>query len=69
MNAKTPRPSKSEHEEALLDDALKQTFPASDPPAQVGPTGGITGYDDEHSEDAPKRKPAGKPKRRVAASA
>ena len=50
MGARKPRSSKGEHTEELLDEALAETFPASDPPALVAPGGGISG-----PEDAPKR--------------
>jgi nicotinamidase/pyrazinamidase len=46
MNASkpgAPETPRSGHEEALLDEALEETFPASDPPALVEPGGGITG--------------------------
>jgi hypothetical protein len=34
---KKPKDGKREHREELLDEALKQSFPASDPPAIVSP--------------------------------
>ena len=43
MSAKKPRQSKADHTEELLDEALEESFPASDPPALVEPGGGITG--------------------------
>ena len=46
----------SAHEERMLDDALDQTFPASDPPAQTQPHDTSPG-----SKDAP---PTGSPKSR-----
>jgi hypothetical protein len=65
MNARKPRPSKSEHEQDLLDEALAETFPASDPPAMVEPGGGITGAEDarEQPRDDCDVAPAGKSKR------
>jgi hypothetical protein len=48
----------SAHEERMLDDALDQTFPASDPPAQTQPHDTSPG-----SKDAP---PKGSPKSRKA---
>ena len=57
MNANKPRPSKSEHDEELLDEALEETFPASDPPAMIGPGGGITGPEKERG-DSPRRMPS-----------
>ena len=65
MIARKPRPSKSEHEQEQLDEALKQTFPASDTPAMIGPRGGITGTENprEHSPDGARRKPPARPKR------
>lgn len=69
MNARKPRPSKREHEDELLDEALEETFPASDTPAMIGPGGGTTGTEDagEQSKDDCDVTPAGKPKRRRAA--
>ncbi len=45
MSAKTPRPNR-EHKEALLDEALEESFPASDPASLVQPEGGIGGAED-----------------------
>jgi nicotinamidase/pyrazinamidase len=42
MGAKKPRP-KREREEELLDEALEESFPASDPASLVQPEGGISG--------------------------
>jgi hypothetical protein len=56
MHATKPRPSKKEREEELLDEALEETFPASDTPALVAPGGGITGPDDASGESKPQRK-------------
>lgn len=50
MNARKPRPSKFEHEQELLDEALEESFPASDPPAMAEPGGGITGPEDAREE-------------------
>jgi len=63
MNAKTPKPSRKDREQELLDEALEETFPASDTPALVAPGGGITGPGDrrEQPRDDPKRAPTGKP--------
>lgn len=64
MSAKGPRPSKSEHDEELLDEALAETFPASDPPAMIGPGGGITGPEEEQSGDGSRNTPPGKREQR-----
>jgi hypothetical protein len=71
MNARKPRPSKSEHEQDLLDEALAETFPASDPPAMVEPGGGITGAEDaeEPPEGDRESASAGRPERRATAGA
>jgi hypothetical protein len=66
MSARKPRPSKDEHEQDLLDEALEETFPASDTPALVVPGGGITGPNNApaQSEDNPKRTPSSGRRRR-----
>lgn len=46
-------PNSSEHQERMLDDALEDTFPASDPPAPTQPHDTSPG-----ARDAP-RKPVG----------
>ena len=43
MSAKPPRPPGSDHEQELLDEALDESFPASDPASLVQPDGGISG--------------------------
>lgn len=43
MSAKEPRPN---HGEQLLDEALEESFPASDPASLVQPEGGISGPED-----------------------
>jgi hypothetical protein len=43
MSAKERRPEEPSHKEELLDEALEESFPASDPPSLVEPGGGITG--------------------------
>jgi len=52
MVARKPRVSKIEHQETLLDEALEESFPASDPPAMVGPNGGITDPEKDERERA-----------------
>jgi nicotinamidase/pyrazinamidase len=42
MSAKTPKEG-GNHDEALLDEALDESFPASDPASLVQPEGGISG--------------------------
>ena len=46
MSTKKPRQSKRDRQDELLDEALEESFPASDPPALVEPGGGITGAKD-----------------------
>jgi hypothetical protein len=69
MIARKRRPSKREHQQELLDEALKGSFPASDPPAMVGPGGGITGAEHarEHFEDRSEAAPSRTSKLRLAA--
>ncbi len=43
MTAKTPRRPDGDHTEELLDEALEESFPASDPASLVLPEGGISG--------------------------
>jgi nicotinamidase/pyrazinamidase len=45
MNAKEPRQDEARADE-LLDEALEESFPASDPPSLVRPEGGISGPED-----------------------
>ena len=69
MNArKLRRTKKRDREEESLDEALKETFPASDPPAMIGPGGGITGAEDDGKalqEDRAPTKPMGTKRRRL----
>jgi len=46
MNAKEPRQPKDDREQELLDEALAESFPASDPASLVGPGGGISGAEE-----------------------
>lgn len=46
-------PEESAHEERMLDDALEQSFPASDPPAPAMPHDTSPG-----SKDAPAKRPS-----------
>jgi hypothetical protein len=59
MSAKDPRQEKPSHKEELLDEALEESFPASDPPSFVEPGGGITGPNEKPrkrgTRDAPQR--------------
>jgi hypothetical protein len=50
MNAKEPRQEKPSHKEELLDEALEESFPASDPASLVEPGGGITGPNEKPRE-------------------
>ena len=58
--------SKKEREQELLDEALEETFPASDTPALVAPGGGITSPHEKKEEPAniQKRAPSAEPKRK-----
>jgi hypothetical protein len=64
MAARVRRSSEKEREQDLLDEALEETFPASDTPSLVRPGGGITGSraarrkPKDTGEAAPSRKPA-----------
>ena len=49
MSVKTRREAKADRIEELLDEALAESFPASDPAALVAPGGGISGAEDESS--------------------
>ena len=53
MSAKEPRRPVPNHEEELLDEALEESFPASDPPALVEPGGGISGTEKSKRGRAP----------------
>lgn len=48
----------SAHDEQMLDDALDQTFPASDPPAVTQPHGTSPGSKDAPPKDSPKSRKA-----------
>jgi hypothetical protein len=66
MSARKPSPKEREREEKRLDEALEETFPASDTPTLIAPGGGITGpYErKERLEDIRERTPSVNPKRR-----
>jgi hypothetical protein len=53
MSAKEPRRPSPEHEQELLDEALEESFPASDPPAMVEPGGGISGTENSERRRSP----------------
>jgi hypothetical protein len=53
MSAKEPRRPSPEHEQELLDEALEESFPASDPPALVEPGGGISGSESDKRRRSP----------------
>jgi hypothetical protein len=55
MSATKPRPDKRSHKEELLDEALEESFPASDPPSLVEPGGGITGAEEPRARRGSKR--------------
>jgi hypothetical protein len=66
MRAGKLQPRKKEREQELLDEALEETFPASDTPALVAPGGGITSPHErkEQPADLRKRAPSAEPKRK-----
>jgi hypothetical protein len=64
MSAKDPRPEKSSHKEELLDEALEESFPASDPASLVEPGGGITGPNERRDRTLERNPPAERPKKR-----
>ena len=66
MSAKEPRRPDPDHEEELLDEALEESFPASDPPALVEPGGGISGTEDLGRTRSPDAGP--KPRKGIPAS-
>jgi hypothetical protein len=54
MANKNENPSKTDHskkQEAKLDDALDDTFPASDPPSMTDPTKHVGGAEDKPKSD------------------
>jgi hypothetical protein len=53
MSAKEPRQAGPDHAEELLDEALEESFPASDPPALVEPGGGISGTEKSRRRRVP----------------
>lgn len=53
MGAVKRRQSQRERKDELLDEALKETFPASDPPALIDPGGGISGTGELRRERRP----------------
>jgi hypothetical protein len=52
MAPKKRRQEEADRTEELLDEALEESFPASDPPSLVGPGGGISGPEDTATTDA-----------------
>lgn len=62
MDEKKLRQQKRDREEELLDEALEESFPASDTPALVAPGGGISGPEDTGKPD-PARKRTSEPRR------
>jgi hypothetical protein len=60
MSAKQPRRPDADHVQELLDEALDESFPASDPPALVEPGGGISGTENNArtSSQRTKQKPS-----------
>lgn len=53
MSATKPAPPATDHTQELLDEALEESFPASDPPALVEPGGGISGTESAKRKRAP----------------
>ena len=63
MSAKNPRQEKPSHKEELLDEALEESFPASDPASLVEPGGGITGPDERRDRTLKRNPPAERAKK------
>jgi hypothetical protein len=64
MSAKDPRQEKPSHKEELLDEALEESFPASDPASLVEPGGGITGPNERRDRPPKRNPPQAQPKKR-----
>jgi hypothetical protein len=64
MSAPKTRQEKPSHKEELLDEALEESFPASDPASLVEPGGGITGPNERRDRTPKRNQPAGQPKKR-----
>lgn len=64
MSAPKPPQPKPAHKEELLDEALEESFPASDPASLVEPGGGITGPNERRDRIAKRNPPAERPRKR-----